>query len=57
MSFKKYSSNVKCLTVTEEEVEELYTWVNRFTAASHLQWALWAVVQASQSSLHFDFLE
>ncbi|CAL8318744.1 unnamed protein product [Lota lota] len=42
--------------VTDREVEVLYVQVNRFTLASHYFWGLWALIQASLSTIDFDFL-
>ena len=36
--------------------DSLYTHVNRFTLASHMVWGLWAVVQATHSTVDFDYL-
>lgn len=43
-------------SVTDREVEVLYVQVNRFTLASHFFWGLWALIQASLSTIDFDFL-
>ncbi|CAG0912915.1 unnamed protein product [Notodromas monacha] len=55
MSTKKYQG-VKCLTVSDAEVDDMISWVNKFSAASHLFWAVWAIIQASSSDIDFDFL-
>lgn len=43
--------------VDEQEVRVWYTWVNKFSVASHLFWGIWALLQAAHSSIEFDFLE
>lgn len=40
----------------EQSVESLYDVVSRFALASHLYWGLWAVVQANNSSIDFNYL-
>ncbi|TMW66983.1 hypothetical protein Poli38472_012099 [Pythium oligandrum] len=43
-------------TVTAEDVEQLRLEANTYSQASHLFWALWGFIQASQSEIDFDFL-
>ncbi|KAL9267710.1 putative ethanolamine kinase [Drosera capensis] len=43
--------------VTESELEAIYVETNTFMLASHLYWALWALIQASVSPIKFDYLE
>ncbi|KAI9919157.1 hypothetical protein PsorP6_011290 [Peronosclerospora sorghi] len=43
-------------SVSETEVEQLRVEANTYTLASHLFWALWGYIQASQSEIDFDFL-
>ncbi|KAK1946234.1 putative choline kinase 2 [Phytophthora citrophthora] len=42
--------------VSENEVESLRLEANTYSLASHLFWALWGYIQASQSTIDFDFL-
>ncbi|XP_045617902.2 ethanolamine kinase 1 [Procambarus clarkii] len=42
--------------VPDIEVELWYTWTNKFALASHLLWGTWAMVQATCSSIDFDYL-
>ena len=37
-------------------VESFYTEVNMFTAASHLLWGIWSLVQAQNSNIEFNFV-
>lgn len=41
---------------TTAQLESLYITVNLFSLASHLWWGLWALLQAKESSIDFDFL-
>jgi len=50
------SPSVEKVNVTEELIEKLYEEVNRFTAASDLYWATWALVQAQSSTIDFNFV-
>jgi choline/ethanolamine kinase len=43
-------------TVTDEEVEVLRREANVYSLASHMFWGLWGFIQASQSTIDFDFL-
>ncbi|KAL1129692.1 hypothetical protein AAG570_012636 [Ranatra chinensis] len=43
-------------TVTFSEINDLYLEVNKFSLASHLHWAIWALVQAHHSAIDFDFI-
>ncbi|XP_064168951.1 ethanolamine kinase 1-like [Anguilla rostrata] len=42
--------------VSNEEVQQLYVKVCKFSLVSHLQWGLWALLQARYSTIDFDFL-
>ncbi|KAL7995365.1 putative protein kinase-like domain superfamily [Plasmopara halstedii] len=42
--------------VSDEEIERLRHEANTFSLASHLFWAIWGYIQASQSTIDFDFL-
>ncbi|GAB1607948.1 probable ethanolamine kinase [Argonauta hians] len=43
-------------TVSNREINHLYVWVNKFFVVSHLFWGVWALIQAHNSAIHFDFL-
>uniref|UniRef100_A0AAY4DHB5 ethanolamine kinase n=2 Tax=Denticeps clupeoides TaxID=299321 RepID=A0AAY4DHB5_9TELE len=43
--------------VTEHEVQELYIKVCKFSQASHFNWGLWAILQATYSTINFDFVK
>ncbi|KAI8570825.1 hypothetical protein RHMOL_Rhmol01G0067000 [Rhododendron molle] len=42
--------------VSEEDLEALYIETNTYMLASHLYWALWALIQAKMSPIDFDYL-
>ncbi|KAI9981828.1 hypothetical protein PInf_009607 [Phytophthora infestans] len=42
--------------VSENEIESLRREANTYSLACHLFWALWGYIQASQSTIDFDFL-
>ncbi|KAE9038137.1 hypothetical protein PR003_g5766 [Phytophthora rubi] len=42
--------------VSENEIEQLRLEANTYSLASHMFWALWGYIQASQSEIDFDFL-
>ncbi|XP_046394265.1 ethanolamine kinase [Ischnura elegans] len=44
------------MKVSEREVHDLYTQVNKFSLASNLFWGVWALIQAEHSTIDFDFL-
>ena len=44
-------------TPAPAEVESLYLTVTRFMLCAHLQWSVWAVIQAENSTLDFDFVD
>ena len=43
--------------VTDDEVAALLEETLWFTLASHFKWAMWAVVQAKRSEIHFGYME
>lgn len=43
--------------VTEVDVERLYVQANICACAAHFFWGLWALIQAKNSSIDFDFLQ
>ncbi|KAH7848803.1 hypothetical protein Vadar_008242 [Vaccinium darrowii] len=42
--------------VSDEDLEALYIETNTYMLASHLYWALWALIQAKMSPIDFDYL-
>ena len=42
---------------SEAEVLEVYNSVRKFMLCAHLQWSIWSVIQAENSSLDFDFVD
>uniref|UniRef100_A0A3B1JBC9 ethanolamine kinase n=1 Tax=Astyanax mexicanus TaxID=7994 RepID=A0A3B1JBC9_ASTMX len=42
--------------VTEREVQELYIKVCKFSLASHFCWGAWSLLQATYSTIDFDFV-
>ncbi|KAK7090689.1 ethanolamine kinase 1-like [Littorina saxatilis] len=42
--------------VTDIDVERLYVQTNKCACAAHFFWSLWALIQAKNSSIDFDFL-
>ncbi|KAF5725818.1 ethanolamine kinase isoform X1 [Tripterygium wilfordii] len=42
--------------VSDKDVEALYLEINVFMLASHIYWALWALIQAKMSPINFDYL-
>ncbi|KAL6965659.1 ethanolamine kinase [Sarracenia purpurea var. burkii] len=54
--FRHYLEPEKPLEVSEEDLEALYAETNTYMLASHLYWALWALIQAKMSPIDFDYL-
>ncbi|KAL0967966.1 hypothetical protein UPYG_G00260440 [Umbra pygmaea] len=53
---KSYKQSVKLEDkVTDQEVQDLYVQVCKFSLASNFFWGLWAILQARFSSIDFDF--
>ncbi|CCI41498.1 unnamed protein product [Albugo candida] len=42
--------------ITDEQVDGLCMEANAYSQASHLLWALWGLIQASQSEIDFDYM-
>ncbi|KAI5055825.1 hypothetical protein GOP47_0029346 [Adiantum capillus-veneris] len=55
--FRHYLNADEPNMVIESELEKLYVETNFFCLASHLFWAVWAIVQAKYSSIDFDYLD
>ncbi|ESO03956.1 hypothetical protein HELRODRAFT_79532 [Helobdella robusta] len=43
--------------ITLEDVDVLYKQVSKFSLASHIFWAIWAVIQAEHSNIDFNYIE
>jgi hypothetical protein len=43
-----------CL-VSEKEIEELLSQVEKFAMSAHLMWGIWALIQSRHSKIDFDF--
>lgn len=54
--FKHYLKPDKPQEVSEKDLEELYIETNCYMLASHMYWALWALIQAKMSPIDFDYL-
>ena len=42
---------------TRDQLEEVFDSVRKFMLCAHLQWSIWSVIQAENSSLDFDFVD
>lgn len=54
--FRHYLEPEKPLEVSDKDLEALYVETNTYRLASHLYWALWALIQAKMSPIDFDYL-
>ncbi|KAK9268530.1 hypothetical protein L1049_000283 [Liquidambar formosana] len=54
--FRHYLHPDKPHEVAEKDLEALYVEANTFMLASHLYWALWALIQAKMSPIDFDYM-
>ncbi|KAL2249483.1 UNVERIFIED_CONTAM: putative ethanolamine kinase [Sesamum indicum] len=54
--FRHYLRPDRPHEVTDKELEALYAETNTYMLASHLYWALWALIQAKMSPIDFDYL-
>ncbi|OVA00450.1 Choline/Ethanolamine kinase [Macleaya cordata] len=54
--FRHYLKPDKPQEVSDEDLEALYIETNSYKLASHLYWALWALIQAKMSPIDFDYL-
>ncbi|XP_022926290.1 probable ethanolamine kinase isoform X1 [Cucurbita moschata] len=54
--FRHYLKPEKPDEVSQKDLEALYVESNTFMLASHLYWALWALIQARMSPIDFDYL-
>ncbi|KAK4853183.1 hypothetical protein QYF36_005041 [Acer negundo] len=53
--FRHYLQPDKPDEVSDKELEALYVETNTFMLASHIFWALWALIQAKMSPIDFDY--
>lgn len=44
-------------SISDEEIHQLYRVVNKFALASHLFWGVWALYQAANSTIDFNYIE
>ncbi|CAL9047399.1 probable ethanolamine kinase [Musa acuminata AAA Group] len=54
--FRSYLESDKPHEVSDKDLEALYVETNTFRLASHIYWALWALIQAKVSPIDFDYL-
>ncbi|KAG6513311.1 hypothetical protein ZIOFF_023635 [Zingiber officinale] len=54
--FRSYLQPQKPHKVPDHDLEALFVETNTFRLASHIYWALWAIIQAKVSSIDFDYL-
>ncbi|KAL8480244.1 hypothetical protein ACS0TY_026461 [Phlomoides rotata] len=54
--FRHYLRPDRPNEVLDKELEALYAETNTYMLASHLYWALWALIQAKMSPIDFDYL-
>ncbi|KAK2722932.1 hypothetical protein QYM36_003202 [Artemia franciscana] len=55
--YKSIILNSNEVSVSTEEISTLRRHVDLFSLASHFFWALWGLIQATKSTIDFDFLE
>ncbi|XP_062199169.1 probable ethanolamine kinase [Phragmites australis] len=54
--FRNYLQADRSSEVQVQDLEALYVETNTFRLASHVYWALWALIQANVSPIDFDYL-
>ncbi|CDP10387.1 unnamed protein product [Coffea canephora] len=54
--FRHYLDPERPEEVSDKDLEALYIETNMYMLASHLYWALWALIQAKMSPIDFDYL-
>ncbi|XP_044464738.1 probable ethanolamine kinase [Mangifera indica] len=54
--FRHYLQPEKPHEVSDKDLEALYVETNTFMLASHIFWALWALIQAKLSPIDFDYI-
>ncbi|OWM71733.1 hypothetical protein CDL15_Pgr005921 [Punica granatum] len=57
ISFKEIYDEAVDLKAPVKDLDALYVETNTYMLASHIFWALWALIQAKMSPLNFDYLE
>lgn len=55
--FRNYLQSDAPDKVADEDLNDLYVETNTFRLASHIYWAIWAIIQAKMSPIEFDYLE
>ncbi|XP_068648646.1 probable ethanolamine kinase [Aristolochia californica] len=55
--FRHYLQPDKPQEVSDEDLEAIYVETNTLALASHLYWALWALIQAQVSPIDFNYLD
>ncbi|XP_008784349.2 probable ethanolamine kinase [Phoenix dactylifera] len=55
--FRNYLRPDRPHEVPDKDLEALYIETNTFRLASHIYWALWALIQAQVSPIDFDYLD
>jgi len=53
---QEYLTHRVTIMPRQEEVEEIYKMVQQFMLCAHLLWSVWAVIQAENSDIEFDFV-
>ena len=54
---KEYVAERNGAEASDSEVESIYNSVTQFVLCAHLQWSIWSVIQAENSTLDFDFVD
>ncbi|CAN4077942.1 unnamed protein product [Withania somnifera] len=54
--FRHYLDSDQPNKVPENDLEALYVETSTYMLASHLYWALWALIEAKMSSIDFDYI-
>ncbi|KAG0469545.1 hypothetical protein HPP92_015589 [Vanilla planifolia] len=54
--FRNYLNPERPHDVSKKDLDALFVETNTFRLASHMYWALWALIQASVSRIEFDYL-
>jgi len=54
---KEYLNQRSGTATSDSDLELWYVMVSKFMLCAHLQWSIWAVIQAENSTLDFDFAD
>merc|ERR1711973_1052222 len=54
---KEYLNLRSGTATSDSDLELWYVMVSKFMLCAHLQWSIWAVIQAENSTLDFDFAD